>query len=54
MVLSATWRLAGAKSDIVDENNADAACMDDMERTKIKSSIQTTSHQLRKLIFVNG
>ena len=46
MVLSANWRLANAQSSMVHENIPDAACMDDIERAEIKTSVQATSHQL--------
>ena len=52
MVLGANWRLANAQSSMVHENNLDAACMDEKERTERKSSAQATSHQLS--CFVNG
>ena len=44
MVLGANWRLANAKSSMVHENNPDAACMDEIERTERKSSVQATLH----------
>ena len=40
MVVGANWRLASAKSFMVHENNPDAACMDEIERTERESSVQ--------------
>ena len=40
------------KSFMIHENNPDAACMDEIQRTERKSSVQATSHQLS--CFVNG
>ena len=50
MVLGANWRLANAKSSMVHKNNPDAACMDEIERTERRSSIDATSHQLRSCL----
>ena len=36
--------ITNAKSSIVHENNQDAACMDEIERTERKSSVQATLH----------
>ena len=52
MVIRASWWLANAKSSMFHENNPDAECMDEIERTERKSSLQGTSHQLS--CFVNG
>ena len=54
MVLGANWRLANAKSSMVHENNPDAACMGEIERTERRAGVQATlSHQLYSC-FVNG
>ena len=37
MVLGENWRLATAKSFMVHENNPDAACMDEIERSERKA-----------------
>ena len=44
MFLGANWRLANAKSSMVHENNPDAACMDEIERTEKKSSVYRQHH----------
>ena len=46
MVLGANWRLANAKSSMVHENNPDAACMDEIERTERKSSVQANPSRI--------
>ena len=57
VVLGANWRLANAKSSMVHENNRDAACMDEMERTERKSSVQPDplriTAAINKLLKVN-
>ena len=52
MVLGANSRLANATSSMVHENNPDAACMDEIERTEKKTSIQATSLTPAKSCFV--
>ena len=49
MVLGANWRLANAKSSTVHQNNPDAACMDGIEMTGRKSSLQANITPADKL-----
>ena len=44
VVLGASMRLSNAKSSMVHENNPDAACMDEIERTEKKSSVYRQHH----------
>ena len=44
MVLGANCRLANAKSSMVHENNPDAACVGEIERTERKKSVQQANN----------
>ena len=46
VVLGASMRLSNAKSSMVHENNPDAACMDEIERTERKSSVQANPSRI--------
>ena len=50
--MDANWRLANAKSSMVHENNPDAACMGEIERTERKSSVQANPSHHTSNIFV--
>ena len=46
MGLDANWRLGNAKSSSVHENNPGVACVDEIEKTERKCSVQANSSRI--------